>query len=189
VHGNIFDLNFPHHEGDINPVFVGDDVSIGEKSSISTANALSKIQTKIGNKVFIGPGVSIDSSTLDDSSFVGEGSVVLAGSKIGKQAVLVAGSVLPAGSSVPAGQVWSGSPATYLRDVTAADIESIAKLIRENRNLASAHARESSKSWLEIEEDQFDYQQTIERNEYYYKRLTPEVIANSILLNIILKIR
>jgi len=136
---------------------------------------LSKSPTKIGNKVFIGAGVSIDSSTIEDSSFIGEGSMLLAGSKIGKQSILAAGSVLPMGSSVPAGQVWSGSPAAYLRDVTAVDIEAVDKLVRENRNLASAHARELSKSWLEIEEDKFDYEQTIGRNEYYYKRLTPEV--------------
>lgn len=83
---------------------------------------------------------------------------------------------------MPADQIWSGSPAKLVRDVSKAEVEAVAKIVRENRKLATAHAHESSKGWLEIEEDEEAYEQNAERSEYYYKRLTPEVHIFNIIL-------
>lgn len=42
-----------------------------------------------------------------------------------KHSILEAGSVLQPGQKVPSGQVWAGSPAAYVRDVTEAEAEGI----------------------------------------------------------------
>ena len=94
-----------------------------------------------------------------------------------KQSMLTAGSVLSPGKVIPAGQVWSGMPAKYIRNILPAEIEANEKLVRENRKLATAHGTESNKGWLEIEEDEFNHEQTVQRSEYYYKRLTPEEMS------------
>jgi len=39
------------------------------------------------------------------------------------------------------------------------------------------HSKETAKTWEEIEQETYDYEQRVERNDYYYKRLTKEQIA------------
>ena len=43
--------------------------------------------------------------------------------------------------------------------------------------LAAVHAEEAAKSWETIEEDAYNWEQTVRRNESYYKRLTPEQMS------------
>lgn len=167
------------YTGDISSVVLGDDVTVGEKTVISCSNILKRSPTKVGNKVLIGAGVSMDSCTIADECSIGDGAHIHEGATMEKQAMLTAGSILPYGKVVPAGQVWSGAPAKYVRNILPAEIEANEKLVRDNRKLATAHATESNKGWLEIEEDEFNYEQTVFRSEYYYKRLTPQVSSLS----------
>ena len=46
------------------------------------------------------------------------GATVSPGATVESFAVVAAGAVIPEGVTVPSGQVWAGSPAHYLRDLT-----------------------------------------------------------------------
>ena len=142
---------------------------------IGETSITAKLSTKIGDKVIIGAGSCIGGCVIGDECVVGECAVLLGDSKMGKQSMIAAGSILAAGTSIPSGEVWAGNPAQFTRKVSTADIEANANAVRVNRKLASAHAREFLKKWEELEIDFFNHDQEIERDESYYKRLTPEV--------------
>lgn len=137
--------------------------------------------TVIGNKVVIGAGATIHGCTLEDESFVGTGAQVLDGAKVQKHAMVSAGSIVGQGKIIPAGQLWGGVPAVYQRDLSAAEILSISSAAAESFEWASMHALEAAKSWEQIEQEEDDHDQNVNRNEYYYKRLTPEVLATILL--------
>lgn len=46
------------------------------------------------------------------------GSTVSNGCSLSSNAVIAAGAVLPENTQVPSNQIWAGSPAQYLRDIT-----------------------------------------------------------------------
>lgn len=46
------------------------------------------------------------------------GSTVSTGCNLASNAVVAAGSVVPENTQVPSNQIWAGSPAQYLRDIT-----------------------------------------------------------------------
>jgi len=72
----------------------------------------------IGENVHVGANASLDACTLEDNAFVGMGSSVRRGARVEPFAVVSAGAVIEEGVTVPTGQIWAGSPARYLRDLT-----------------------------------------------------------------------
>jgi carbonic anhydrase/acetyltransferase-like protein (isoleucine patch superfamily) len=136
--------------------------------------------TIIGNNVIVGSGAIIHGCTLEDESYVGNGAQVLDGAKVCKHGIVSAGSVVGQGKIVASGQLWGGCPAVYIRDLTAHEISSISTTASENLELATIHAEESSKTWQQIEEDEYIYEQTVYRNPHYYKRLTKQQMAHKL---------
>lgn len=72
----------------------------------------------IGENVHVGTNANLDVCTLDNFAFVGMNATVHRGGKVESFGVLSAGAVLSADDVVPAGQIFVGSPARYLRDLT-----------------------------------------------------------------------
>ena len=74
--------------------------------------------TIIGEDVLIGHMVMIHGCTLEDRAFIGMGSMVMDGCRVSSDAMLAAGAMLTPGKTIPSRQLWSGRPATYMRDLT-----------------------------------------------------------------------
>ncbi len=49
-------------------------------------------------------------------------SILLEGSVVEGQSVLAPGSLLPPGRLVPRGQLWAGTPARFVRDLTSDEV-------------------------------------------------------------------
>lgn len=163
--------------GDVNTIDIGENVTVGDRAMIHCSGIGANKPTKIGNNVVIGAGAIVHGCTLQDECYVGQGAQILDGATVSKNAMVSAGSVLGQGKVVPSGQLWSGIPAIYKRDLTQAEIASISAQAKDNVEWALLHAKESSKNWETIESECEDYEQTINRNESYYKRLSAEAIA------------
>ena len=73
----------------------------------------------IGADVTIGHACIIHACTLKDRPFVGMGATVLDGAVIEEGGMLGAGSLLPPGKVVGAGELWLGSPARFVRVLSA----------------------------------------------------------------------
>lgn len=78
--------------------------------------------TTIGRSVTIGEGCLLRSTVVEDECVVGDKCVLLEGSLVEKHSVLAPGSVLPPGRRIPSGQLWAGSPAKYVRDLTKDEV-------------------------------------------------------------------
>ncbi len=72
----------------------------------------------IGDDVTIGHGTVLHACHIENLGFVGMKSCVMDGAVVEEMAMLAAGSLLTPNKRVPSGQLWSGSPAKYMRDLT-----------------------------------------------------------------------
>lgn len=72
----------------------------------------------IEDNVFVGPNARLDSCKLESFSYVGMGASIAKGATVESFAVVAAGADVGEGVTVPSGQIWAGSPARYLRDLT-----------------------------------------------------------------------
>lgn len=148
-------------------------MTIGDRAMVHCSGTLTKNPTTIGSRVIIGSGSIIHGCTIEDESYIGAGAQVLDGAKVQKNAMVAAGSIVPSGKTVPSKQLWSGVPAVYLRDLTNDEVEAIKRTAEQNREWSRTFSAEVAKSWLETEEDTYNWEQIYGRNESYYQRLTP----------------
>jgi len=86
--------------------------------------------------VYVGPNVTLDACTLESFSYVGMGASVGRGAVIESFAVVAAGAVVEDGTVVPSGQVWAGSKARYLRDLTQEEKHLISEHLLEMQHLS-----------------------------------------------------
>lgn len=135
--------------GDLNKIEIGSQSIIQDGVVIKP----SKGPTKIGRNVFVGPNSRLGSCTLQDFSFVSMGSVVDDDCVVESYGMLAAGSTLQKGARVPSGQIWAGNPATFLREVTAEERESITEHLSEMRSLAAIHSEETEKTFEQVFKD------------------------------------
>jgi carbonic anhydrase/acetyltransferase-like protein (isoleucine patch superfamily) len=102
----------------------------------------------ISNNVFVGPNSALGKCQLDRNAFVGMGSSVRDGAIV--RGVVAAGSVVPANTVVGEGEIWAGSPAVYLRDVTVEEQQLLREHKQEVSDLALIHAQETNKSTRQV---------------------------------------
>ena len=79
--------------------------------------------TLIGEDVLVGHMAMLHGCTLEDRAFVGLSTTVMNGCTIEGDAMLAAGALLTPGKRIPARQLWSGRPASFLRDLPDFAIE------------------------------------------------------------------
>jgi carbonic anhydrase/acetyltransferase-like protein (isoleucine patch superfamily) len=101
--------------GDTAKIQVGKNSVIQDNTQVRSSNG---DEVSIGDNVFVGANCKIDSCSLESFAFVGMGATVAKGATVQSYAVVAAGSHVPEDTVVPSGQVFAGSPAKYLRDLT-----------------------------------------------------------------------
>jgi len=74
----------------------------------------------IGDDVTVGHMCLIHACTLESGSFVGNKATVMDGVVVESGAMVAAGALVTPNKRVPAGELWGGSPARKLRDLTPA---------------------------------------------------------------------
>jgi carbonic anhydrase/acetyltransferase-like protein (isoleucine patch superfamily) len=102
--------------GDVHEIRIGKRTNIQDNSVIHTTRNLSG--TYIGDEVTIGHGAILHACTIHDQVLVGMGAIILDKAVMEERSMLAAGSVLTPNKRVPSGQLWAGSPARYMRDLT-----------------------------------------------------------------------
>ncbi|EGR31303.1 hypothetical protein IMG5_113400 [Ichthyophthirius multifiliis] len=120
---------------DLNPIRVGHNTNIGDKTVISNVDTLPSgipTSTTIGNNVNIEDNVVLQSCIIDDFVTIGISSIVLEGSQLERGCVIAPNSFVPAGHLIPAYQLWGGSPVRYIRDLTTEEKQQYFKKQEEN---------------------------------------------------------
>ncbi|KAG0582936.1 hypothetical protein KC19_3G096100 [Ceratodon purpureus] len=142
--------------GDVHSIKVGSETNIQDNTLVHVAktNVSGNVQpTIIGNRVTIGHNSVLHACTVEDEAFVGMGSTILDGAVVEKGAMVAAGSVVTQKTRIPTGQIWAGSPAKFLRELTAEEQASLTGNTSIYMDLAEVHAHENSKTFGEIEAD------------------------------------
>lgn len=79
----------------------------------------------IGDNTTVGSNTVLISCALDSHVRVGNNSMVQDGAKIERESILADNSYLPSTRVIPSGQLWAGSPAQFVRDLTEQEIEEL----------------------------------------------------------------
>jgi len=127
---------------DVNQVRIGDNASIGDRVTVHVTREgfrQSGFATNIGNNVYVGAGSVIHGATLEDDSIVDSGSVVLDGAVVGKGSQVGAGSLVLSGTLIPPGQLWAGSPAKFVRNLTEEEQKVNESTLVKSLELADRH--------------------------------------------------
>lgn len=109
--------------GDVNNIKIGERTNIQDGTVIHVTTDFQG--TYIGDDVTVGHNAIIHACTLEDLSFVGMGACVMDGAVVESNAMLAAGALLTPNKSIPSGELWAGSPAKYMRDLTEKELDYI----------------------------------------------------------------
>jgi carbonic anhydrase/acetyltransferase-like protein (isoleucine patch superfamily) len=107
--------------GDVNDVVIGARTNIQDGTVIHESSFGDA--TLIGDDVTVGHMALLHACTIKDSAFVGMKACVMDGAIVEEKAMVAAGALVTAGKIVPTGQLWAGSPARYMRDLTDEDFK------------------------------------------------------------------
>ncbi|CAK0769217.1 Uncharacterized transferase YtoA [Gammaproteobacteria bacterium] len=107
--------------GDVNCVRIGARTNIQDGTVVHVASIGQG--THIGDDVTIGHCALLHECVLENHAFVGMRASVLDGAKVQSHGMLAAGALLSPRKVLPSGQIWAGTPAKFLRELTATDRE------------------------------------------------------------------
>lgn len=153
--------------GDVNHVVIGPGSSVGDSAVLHVAGLAGNKPTIVGTNVVIGPRATIHACTLEDDCMVGAGATVMDGATVSSGAMVAPGATVTPNTNVPTGQLWAGTPAAYVRDMSVNESASIVAMAVETQALSLAHASECSKGPLEIELDERKWAEKASRDPTY----------------------
>jgi len=149
-------------------------IKIGENSAVQDRAEVDETCT-IGSGVTIAPAASLAGCTIEDNVFIGTGAKILSGVKVQSNSMVGAGAVITSGQVVETGSYWAGNPASFVRELSAEEMESIELASAEAFELAYIHEVEASKSFEEIEADKEALKDLAERDPTYHGPPNPNL--------------
>jgi carbonic anhydrase/acetyltransferase-like protein (isoleucine patch superfamily) len=84
----------------------------------------------VGDRCVIGHGVVLHGATVSDDCLIGMGSTLLDGAAIGDHSIVGANSLITQGKTFPPRSLIMGSPASRVRELTDADLETLTELLQ-----------------------------------------------------------
>lgn len=112
--------------GDVNVVRIGERTNIQDGTVIHVAKEGQG--TFIGADITIGHMALLHACTLEDGAFIGMRATVMDDAMVEGGAMVAAGALVTPGKRVRRGELWAGSPAKKIRELTDADRLAMAKL-------------------------------------------------------------
>ena len=133
----------------------GNSIRIGERTNIQDGTVIhvnaerdggrgaAGWRTTIGSDITVGHLALLHACTLEDGAFVGMKACVMDGCVVEGQGMVAAGALLTPGKRVRKGELWAGSPARLMRQMSAAEFEYLTYSARHYVELAAAYRRQS----------------------------------------------
>ena len=113
---------------DTQSIHIGHDTNIQDLVMIHTGNILPVV---IEDNVTIGHSAIIHGCTIHSNTLIGMGAILLDGCEIGECSIVGAGSLVTQGKVFPPRSLILGSPAKVIRELTDKEIESIFETANE----------------------------------------------------------
>lgn len=124
--------------GDVNKIIIGARSNIQDGTVIHESSF--GLPCVIGDDVTVGHMALLHACTVGDGAFIGMKACVMDGAVVEAGAMVAAGALVAPGKRVPAGQLWAGSPARFMRDLTDKD--------REMMRWSAAHYVKLAKDYM-----------------------------------------
>lgn len=102
--------------GDVNNIIIGERTNIQDGTVIHVSSTGQG--TYIGNDVTVGHMALLHACTIEDAAFIGMQACVMDDAYIESGSMVAAGALVTRGKRVLKGQLWGGSPARFMRDLT-----------------------------------------------------------------------
>jgi len=102
--------------GDVNNIIIGKRTNIQDGTVIHVSSTGQG--TYIGDDVTVGHMALLHACTIENEAFIGMQACVMDNAYIETGAMVAAGALVTPGKRVLSGQLWGGSPAKYMRDLT-----------------------------------------------------------------------
>lgn len=129
--------------GDVNAIRIGARTNIQDGSVIHVdspaPNKPEGFPTIIGEDVLVGHLAMVHGCVIEDRGFVGLGAIVMSGAHIESDGMLAAGAMLTGGKRVLSRQLWSGRPASYMRDLNDVAITEMQRGVQHYVQNGQAH--------------------------------------------------
>jgi len=138
--------------GDVGKIIIGSQVALMDRVCVHVSSSLPE-GTVIGDNVVVEPGSILHGCIIGNNAYIGTNSTLLDGVKLGDYAMVAPGSVVTPNTEIPSGQLWSGTPAQYVRDLTEEEKKAIAKSAQEAADLSKVHSEETSKEMETVERE------------------------------------
>lgn len=126
--------------GDVNIVRIGQRTNIQDGTIVHVSRE--KFETFIGDDVTIGHLALIHACTLEDRCFIGMNATVMDGCVVEPEAMVAAGAVVTPGKRVRTGQLWAGTPAKHIRDLSREDRDGMSATAPHYVRLARTYREE-----------------------------------------------
>lgn len=107
--------------GDVNDIKIGGRTNVQDGTVIHVSSTTQG--TYIGDDVTIGHMALIHACTIGDKAFIGMKACVMDDAFVEPKAMVAAGALVTSGKIVPSGQLWAGTPAKYIRDLSEKELE------------------------------------------------------------------
>lgn len=128
--------------GDVNVIRVGKFTNLQDGTVVHCNHGGQG--TWIGDHVTVGHMALLHDCTLEDRAFVGMRAVVMDGAVVEGGAMVAAGALVTPGKRVKTGELWGGSPARKMRDLSEEEAAHI--------DWTSVHYARLAAKYLEIDE-------------------------------------
>jgi carbonic anhydrase/acetyltransferase-like protein (isoleucine patch superfamily) len=121
--------------GDVNVIRIGERSNLQDGSVIHVAK--DGQGTFIGSDITIGHMALLHACSLEDGAFVGMRATIMDDCIVERGGMVAAGALLTPGKRVKSGELWAGTPARKIRELTAADRAALVKLAPRYVGLAA----------------------------------------------------
>lgn len=126
-------------------------------------------QVTVGSNCFIGQGSTLDCCTISENVYIGAGATIALGAIVENGAIIAPGTVVEKDCRIPAGEMWAGSPAVKVGDVSPEQSHEVGHKVHEQVRIAKEHSHaihdhqhateELSKEWLDKAIEMMESQQ------------------------------
>ena len=110
--------------GDVHFIRIGNRTNIQDGCVLHVMKDLNPLV--LGDEVTVGHSVTLHGCTIESRVLIGMGCIILNGAVIGADSIIAAGTLVTERTVIPAGSLVMGSPGNVKRPLTEADQKSIA---------------------------------------------------------------
>lgn len=107
--------------GDVNNIRIGARTNIQDHTMIHVSSF--GHNTEIGDDVTVGHMALLHACKVGNGAFIGMKACIMDGAVVEDRAMVAAGALVTPGKIVPSGELWAGSPARFMRKLTAEDFK------------------------------------------------------------------